>query len=71
MADIVQPCSTGTPSNSFTSSAKLRSTIVMTPPTPSTSGEQRTPNRRVDVRAAEVVDGEYEEQQGDFLEVVG
>ena len=35
MADIVQPSSTGTPSNSFTLSLKLRSTIVMTPPTPS------------------------------------
>lgn len=35
MADIFQPCSTGTPSNWFTSSSKLRSTIVITPPTPS------------------------------------
>src|ERR1700733_12611314 len=36
----------------------------------STGGEQRTPNRRVDVGAAEIVDGEDEKQQRDLVEMV-
>src|ERR1700742_3064618 len=34
------------------------------------SGEQRAPNRRIDIGPAQVVDREHEEQQGNFFEVV-
>jgi uncharacterized protein (DUF736 family) len=43
----------------------------MTPPTPSARpASNNTPDRRVDVGAAEVVEGEDEKQQGNFLETV-
>ena len=71
MADIVQPSSTGTPSNSFTLSVEIAEHHRHDAADAlGTGGEQRTPNRRVDVGAAEVVDGEDEKQQRDLLEMV-